>query len=285
MPFLFTIPTATGLGFDLNPRAIAIFMLFGMFYTFRVICAVFESTVGGAVSYWYFSRNPYAREGTFAISPCRCVSQSEHVGGVDRAVRLIAWLSVGLSVVLLSLAQQMSPSLSALRFSLTKSFGSLALGSLVIAVFDVINLLLRVTEHRAQNRVVRFVIAAIRCVLSCLQSLAQAVNRFAFVYVGTPRRVLVVLWPWVYFCFSQGFELVCVCSRLYVRACVLCTCSDDRRELLRCRPPRVGSGDAQRTESVGAGPAVLAHHVCGATAGHVCGHSHHRYVRPAMVLP
>ena len=63
---------------------------------------------------------------------------------------------------------------SSFRRAMTTSFGSICLGSLVVAALKTVEYLLRETKDNA----------CLACVLSCVRSLIEYFNRFAYVYVA-----------------------------------------------------------------------------------------------------
>jgi len=80
---------------------------------------------------------------------------------------------------------QGSPSLRTFRYALTKSFGSLAFGSLIVAVVEFINFLMnKVKQGSGNNRVVKIALCFIHCFLSCIQGILRFVNRFAYIHIA-----------------------------------------------------------------------------------------------------
>jgi hypothetical protein len=65
--------------------------------------------------------------------------------------------------------------------SMTYSFGSICLGSLLVAILEVLRALL---NNAAQNDRGGLITCIAQCLLSCLESLLEYFNRWAFVYVG-----------------------------------------------------------------------------------------------------
>jgi len=78
-----------------------------------------------------------------------------------------------------------SPAFRSLGRAFTKSLGSLAFGSLLLAIVKFVNFILTMTKkaNRA-NKVVVFIISCIQCLLSCVQSFIKFVDRFAYIYIA-----------------------------------------------------------------------------------------------------
>jgi len=78
-----------------------------------------------------------------------------------------------------------SPSLRSFGRAFTKSFGSLALGALLLSFVQFINFMLTVCKKaNMQNRVAVFIISCIQCFVSCIQKVVQFVDRFAYIYIA-----------------------------------------------------------------------------------------------------
>jgi len=78
-----------------------------------------------------------------------------------------------------------SPAFRSFGRALTYSFGSLAFGSLLVAIVQFLNFILRMTKKaHAVNRVLVFVISCVQCLLSCIQGIIQFVDRFAYIYIA-----------------------------------------------------------------------------------------------------
>jgi choline transporter-like protein 2/4/5 len=110
-------------------------------------------TVAGAISHWYFARD----------------AQSGYSHGYG------------------------SPALTSFARALTKSFGSLALGSLLIAIVQFLNLLLsqakRANRLQRQNRVAQCLISCAQCALRCVEGMIKFVNRFTYIYIGKKKLI------------------------------------------------------------------------------------------------
>jgi len=69
--------------------------------------------------------------------------------------------------------------------ALTKSFGSLAFGALVLAVLQFANFLLELSKRsNTKNRFLVCLISALQCVLSCITSIVKYINKFAYIYIA-----------------------------------------------------------------------------------------------------
>jgi hypothetical protein len=78
-----------------------------------------------------------------------------------------------------------SPTFRALIWGFTTSFGSLAFGSLIVAVVMFINFLLEKAKQSNQtNKVLQAVVSCIQCCLGSVQALVQWINKFAFIYIA-----------------------------------------------------------------------------------------------------
>jgi len=77
------------------------------------------------------------------------------------------------------------PAVTSLFRAVTTSFGSLALGSLLIAVVESLNTLLQYTKRtNSKNRVIVWVASCLQCVLGCIEGIVRYVNKFAYIYVA-----------------------------------------------------------------------------------------------------
>jgi len=129
--------------FDVSVRYLMLFQVFGFFWVVAFLGAVFQMTVAGAISCWYFSRS---------------IHGPSYNG---------------------------SPALQTFVWAFSKSFGSLAFGSLILAIVQFINFLLeQARRNSGKNAILKCIISCIICVFACIQSLVRFVNRFAYVYIG-----------------------------------------------------------------------------------------------------
>jgi len=78
-----------------------------------------------------------------------------------------------------------SPAFNSLGRALSYSFGSLALGSLILAIMQFINFLLEQTKKSNRtNRVVVFLISIVQCFLACFTAIAKWISKFAYIYIA-----------------------------------------------------------------------------------------------------
>jgi len=78
-----------------------------------------------------------------------------------------------------------SPALKSLSWALSFSFGSLALGSLILAVVKFINFLLQQTKRaNRKNKILVFIISCVQCLLRCIQGIVKFIDRFAYIRIA-----------------------------------------------------------------------------------------------------
>lgn len=74
---------------------------------------------------------------------------------------------------------------SSLFHAVTTSFGSLAFGSLVLAIVQFLNYMLEVSKKsNTQNRLLVCLINGLQCILGCIQGIVQYINKFAYIHVA-----------------------------------------------------------------------------------------------------
>jgi len=77
------------------------------------------------------------------------------------------------------------PAVTSLFRAVTTSFGSLAFGSLLIAIVESLNFLLQTAKRsNSKNKLVVFVASCLQCVLGCIEGMVRFVNKFAYIYVA-----------------------------------------------------------------------------------------------------
>lgn len=113
-----------------------------------------------------------------------------------------------------SRVHQLGATRGALRRSLTYSFGSISLGSLIVAIINFLRMLCQTAQNQnaAQGDIVSTILFCILgCLISILQWVVEFVNRYAFVNIalyGTPYfKAAKDTWRYVYY-FPQGSESV-----------------------------------------------------------------------------
>ncbi len=135
-----------------------IYHIFGLLWTTSFIQGVATMTVAGAVAGWYFSRLP---EGTPADSELNKLKYDQGTAPIYNSL------------------------VRTLRFHL----GSVAFGSLLIAIIQAIRIIFAYIQKKMKdagqnNTVAKFVMCCIQCCLSCLQTLVEVVTRNAYVFVA-----------------------------------------------------------------------------------------------------
>lgn len=74
---------------------------------------------------------------------------------------------------------------SSLFHAVTTSVGSLAFGSLVLAIVQFMNFLLELSKKsNTKNRVLVCLISGLQCILGCIQGIVQYINKFAYIHVA-----------------------------------------------------------------------------------------------------
>ncbi|KYR02071.1 hypothetical protein DLAC_00870 [Tieghemostelium lacteum] len=136
--------TLLNLHFNTKIRNLMYFMIFAFFWVTAFISAVFQHTVAGAVSNWYFSRDP--------------TGESE----------------VGSPNAFTSLGRALSTSLGSLAFgSLIIAFIEFMQAMLAIS-----------KNSNSENKLVVMIISCLQCILGCIESILRWVNKFGYIYVA-----------------------------------------------------------------------------------------------------
>jgi len=130
--------------FNTKIRNLMYFNVFVLFWVCAFLIAVFKMSVAGGIASWYFSRD---------------------ASGVPQALSGPATLKT-------------------FGRAWTKSFGSLALGSLVLAVVEFLNFLLEKVKKTPGNRYLRIFVCIAQCLLGCVAKLVQFINRFAYIHIA-----------------------------------------------------------------------------------------------------
>ncbi|KFH69154.1 hypothetical protein MVEG_05955 [Podila verticillata NRRL 6337] len=73
-----------------------------------------------------------------------------------------------------------SPTLASFKRACTTSIGSICLGSLIIAFIQTLRALVQMFRSNGDNGILAFVACLIDCFLSCIQGIAEYVNKYAF---------------------------------------------------------------------------------------------------------
>jgi len=133
--------------FNTSIRNLIYFMVFAFFWVAAFLSATFQHSVAGAISSWYFSRG------------------GNNMGRVSGGVG--------------------SPAIVSFLRAFTTSLGSLALGSLVIAIIEFMMFLLRMAKsNKFQNRFAVFMINCLLCCMACIEGIAKFINKYAFIHVA-----------------------------------------------------------------------------------------------------
>ncbi|EFA85656.1 hypothetical protein PPL_00885 [Heterostelium album PN500] len=130
--------------FDTKIRNLMFFMIFGFCWVTSFISAVFQHVVAGAVSHWYFSRDP--------------TGQTE----------------VGSQNAFGSLGRALSTSLGSL------AFGSLIIG--FIEFFEWMLRISK--KVNAENKLVVMLLSCVQCILGCIEGIVKWINKFGYIYVA-----------------------------------------------------------------------------------------------------
>jgi len=78
-----------------------------------------------------------------------------------------------------------SPAIRSFGRALTKSFGSLALGALILAIVQFVNFLVRQSKKYAdRNRVTKCLLGCVVCILGCIERIVKFVDRFTYIHMA-----------------------------------------------------------------------------------------------------
>jgi len=130
--------------FNTKIRNLMYFMIFGFCWVTCFISAVFQHTVAGAISHWYFSRNPSGET------------------------------EVGSSTAFGSLGKALTTSLGSL------AFGSLIIGFIEFMQF----MLQVCKNTNSSNKLVVLVVSCIQCIVGCIEAIVRWINKFGYIYVA-----------------------------------------------------------------------------------------------------
>eukprot|EP01064_Diplonema_japonicum_P033563 TRINITY_DN6650_c1_g1_i1.p1 TRINITY_DN6650_c1_g1~~TRINITY_DN6650_c1_g1_i1.p1 ORF type:complete len:531 (+),score=114.30 TRINITY_DN6650_c1_g1_i1:54-1595(+) len=75
-------------------------------------------------------------------------------------------------------------SMKYLLWSCTYHFGSIALGSALIAIFKFVNWVLMKAQKGADNCLLKIVIGCVQCICGCIESIIKFCTKFAYVYIA-----------------------------------------------------------------------------------------------------
>jgi len=149
--FLYSIKQNGGtdnVTFNENIENVIYFLIFVFYWVTAFLVAVYEFVIGGAIARWYFTRD------------------IRHQND-----QLNTW----------------SPTLSSFKLAFTKSFGSLAFGSLILAIIKTVNYMIRQIERKAKlspNRFFVFALACLKCLCKCFETLVGYIDKYAYIYMA-----------------------------------------------------------------------------------------------------
>merc|ERR1711916_133773 len=101
---------------------------------------------------------------------------------------------------------QTNPTLSAFKRASTYSFGSIAFGSLIIALIQTVKFVLNSARRAHRNE---FFIACVDCLLGCIENLVRYFNTYAFTQVAVYGKdyITAAKDTWSLF-LSHGFDII-----------------------------------------------------------------------------
>ena len=154
---------------------------FSMYWTLSVVRNVLRATIAGAVGSWWFRPNVSAVAENETASN---LSINEEVEEELPATSSRTSCCCCCCCCCCCYSPDVSDSLYR---SLTFSFGSICLGSLLVALVQTLNQVLRVARHRQQQqegRTDNMLLCVCECLLGLLSRLVDYFNAWAFCYVG-----------------------------------------------------------------------------------------------------
>jgi hypothetical protein len=78
-----------------------------------------------------------------------------------------------------------NPTLKAAKRALTISFGSICLGSLIVALIQTVRAILRsIARARGENIAVQIIVCLIDCLLGCIEGMVRYFNKYAYSYIA-----------------------------------------------------------------------------------------------------
>eukprot|EP00998_Keelungia_sp_KM082_P011229 NODE_746_length_1668_cov_84.004543_g736_i0.p1 GENE.NODE_746_length_1668_cov_84.004543_g736_i0~~NODE_746_length_1668_cov_84.004543_g736_i0.p1 ORF type:complete len:541 (+),score=162.02 NODE_746_length_1668_cov_84.004543_g736_i0:81-1625(+) len=77
-----------------------------------------------------------------------------------------------------------NPTLNAIKHALIYSFGSVAFGSLILAVVDFINYIIQKARDKTTNACIRCCLCCVQCLCMCIRSVLEYLNRYAYIYIA-----------------------------------------------------------------------------------------------------
>jgi solute carrier family 44 (choline transporter-like protein), member 1 len=135
--------------FNTSLRNALYFQVFMLFWVTAFISAVYQMSVAGAISAWYFSRDSQGMD-----------PQLKSHGG---------------------------PALLSMARAVSVSAGSLAFGSLVLAAIQFLNFMVRLAQKKAQasgNCCAKTCLGCVSCCLGCVGKATKFINRYAYINIA-----------------------------------------------------------------------------------------------------
>jgi hypothetical protein len=78
-----------------------------------------------------------------------------------------------------------NPTLKSAKRALTTSFGSICLGSLIVAAIQTVRAILRsLARSRSDNVAVQIIACLVDCILGCIEGLVRMFNKYAYTQVA-----------------------------------------------------------------------------------------------------
>lgn len=77
-----------------------------------------------------------------------------------------------------------SPTVQSLKRAMTTSFGSICLGSLLVALVQLLREMLESSRRQADSAVAMFILCCLSCCMAWIEALVELFNHWAFVYVA-----------------------------------------------------------------------------------------------------
>lgn len=135
--------------FSTSLRNAMFFQVFVLLWVSAFLSAVYQMSVAGAISAWYFSRDAQGMD-----------ADSKKHGG---------------------------PALISLARAVSISAGSLAFGSMVLAAVQFLNFCVKVAQKKAKasgNCLAKTCLGCISCCLGCIGNFVKFINRYAYIHIA-----------------------------------------------------------------------------------------------------
>lgn len=149
-------------------RYLFAYHFFGLLWTAQVIQGIGMMTIAGVIANYYFNRgvaNPVAGVGGSALAEDGSAPKKGRCGCCRRSMVCIS-----------------------LRRALTKNFGSIVFGSLLIAIIQFIRIIFQYIQNqmknKTQNKSAKLLMKCVGCLLWCLELCLKFITRNAFIYMA-----------------------------------------------------------------------------------------------------